>query len=82
MSVVYLSYELSELTGRGRCKRFMEACNGGGGDTCAIPGSSVTPGKPHTTIRLLHYQAPVFRVVLTYIYTGKVSNINVRTQSR
>ncbi|XP_047739160.1 uncharacterized protein LOC108682676 isoform X2 [Hyalella azteca] len=54
-----------------RCKRFMETC-GTGGDTCAIPGSSVTPGKPHTTIRLPHYQPPVFRVVLSYIYTGKV----------
>ena len=77
MVITYVTYQKIELSTRCRCKRFMEECSGGG-DTCAIPGSSVTPGKPHTTIRLPHYQPAVFRVVLTYIYTGKVSPPNTQ----
>ena len=39
---------------------------------CVIPGSTVTPGSPHTTIRLPQYQPVIFRQVINYIYTGKV----------
>lgn len=52
-----------------RCKSFVEAS---GGEVCVIPGSTVTPGSPQTTIRLPQYQPVIFRQVINYIYTGKV----------
>ncbi|XP_050718113.1 BTB/POZ domain-containing protein 9-like isoform X3 [Eriocheir sinensis] len=54
---------------KARCKSFVEAS---GGEVCVIPGSTVTPGSPQTTIRLPQYQPVIFRQVINYIYTGKV----------
>ncbi|XP_076064156.1 uncharacterized protein LOC143038603 isoform X2 [Oratosquilla oratoria] len=54
---------------KSRCKSFGEDS---GGQVCVIPGSAVSPGASHTTIRLSQYQPAIFRQVISYIYTGKV----------
>ncbi|KAB7503220.1 BTB/POZ domain-containing protein 9 [Armadillidium nasatum] len=53
---------------KARCKSIVETS----GEVCAVPGSTVTPGNPHTTVRLPHYHTNIFQQVMTYIYTGKV----------
>lgn len=54
---------------KARCKSFVETS---GGEVCAIPGSTVTPGTPQTTIKLSQYPPNIFKQVISYIYTGKV----------
>uniref|UniRef100_T1JBN3 TLDc domain-containing protein n=1 Tax=Strigamia maritima TaxID=126957 RepID=T1JBN3_STRMM len=55
-----------------QCKSFENVKRG---EICKIPGATVTPSAPGTPtpIRLPQFQGDVFREVLFYIYTGKIS---------
>ncbi|MCL4129863.1 UNVERIFIED_CONTAM: hypothetical protein GTU68_036996 [Idotea baltica] len=64
-----IRFSAHKLILKARCKSIVETS----GEVCAIPGSTVSPGNPQTTVRLPHYQPNIFQQVIAYIYTGKVS---------